>query len=52
LYHKIEYTNELGNDRSIELTNLKDFFMWRWVTTHCKTTIVWYLLWLNITNIR
>jgi hypothetical protein len=29
LYHKIEYTNELGNDRSIELTNLKDFFMWR-----------------------
>jgi hypothetical protein len=29
LYHKIVYTNELGNDRSIELTNLKDFFMWR-----------------------
>jgi hypothetical protein len=29
LHHKIEYTNELGNDRSIELTNLKDFFMWR-----------------------
>ena len=29
LYHKIEYKNELGNDRSIELTNLKDFFMWR-----------------------
>lgn len=29
LYHKIEYTNELGNNRSIELNNLKDFFMWR-----------------------
>ena len=29
LYHKIEYKNELGSDRSIELTNLKDFFMWR-----------------------
>ena len=29
LYHKIEYKNELGNDRSIELKNLKDFFMWR-----------------------
>jgi hypothetical protein len=29
LYHKIEYTNEEGNDRSIELNNLKDFFMWR-----------------------
>lgn len=29
LYHKIEYKNELGNDRSIELNNLKDFFMWR-----------------------
>ncbi len=29
LYHKIEYTNAEGNDRSIELNNLKDFFMWR-----------------------
>ena len=29
LYHKIEYKNAEGNDRSIELTNLKDFFMWR-----------------------
>lgn len=29
MYHKIEYTNELGNNRSIELNNLKDFFMWR-----------------------
>jgi hypothetical protein len=29
LYHKINYTNSEGNDRSIELNNLKDFFMWR-----------------------
>lgn len=29
LYHKIEYTNSEGNNRSIELNNLKDFFMWR-----------------------
>ena len=29
LYHKIDYTNSEGNDRSIELNNLKDFFMWR-----------------------
>lgn len=29
LYHKIDYTNAEGNDRSIELNNLKDFFMWR-----------------------
>jgi len=28
LYHKIEYTNSIGNERSIELTSLKDFFMW------------------------
>lgn len=28
LYHKIEYTNKMGNTRKIELTNLKDFFMW------------------------
>ena len=28
LYHKIEYTNSIGNKRSIELTSLKDFFMW------------------------
>lgn len=29
LYHKIDYTNSEGNSRSIELSNLKDFFMWR-----------------------
>lgn len=28
LYHKIEYVNENGNKREIELVNLKDFFMW------------------------
>lgn len=28
LYHKIEYTNKMGSKRKIELTNLKDFFMW------------------------
>lgn len=28
LYHKIEYTNNIGSQRSIELTSLKDFFMW------------------------
>jgi hypothetical protein len=28
LYHKIEYTNKAENLRSIELTSLKDFFMW------------------------
>lgn len=28
LYHKIEYKNSIGSDRSIELTSLKDFFMW------------------------
>lgn len=28
LYHKIEYTNIGGNQRSIELSSLKDFFMW------------------------
>jgi hypothetical protein len=28
LYHKIEYTNSLESKRSIELTSLKDFFMW------------------------
>lgn len=28
LYHKIEYKNSFGNDRVIELNNLKDFFMW------------------------
>ena len=28
LYHKIEYTNSVGSERSIELTSLKDFFMW------------------------
>lgn len=28
LYHKIEYQNSLGNTRTIELTNIRDFFMW------------------------
>jgi hypothetical protein len=28
LYHKIEYTNKVGNERTIELSSLKDFFMW------------------------
>lgn len=28
LYHKIEYTNSIDNKRTIELTSLKDFFMW------------------------
>jgi len=28
LYYKIEYENSLKNNREIELTNLKDFFMW------------------------
>jgi hypothetical protein len=28
LQHTIKYKNSLGNDREIELTNLKDFFMW------------------------
>jgi hypothetical protein len=28
LYHKFEYKNKMGNERVIELTNLKDFFMW------------------------
>ena len=28
LYHKIEYTNSIGSERSIELASLKDFFMW------------------------
>jgi len=28
LYHKIEYKNSIDNQRSIELTSLKDFFMW------------------------
>lgn len=28
LYHKIEYKNSIDSDRSIELTSLKDFFMW------------------------
>jgi hypothetical protein len=28
LYHKIEYTNKAESPRSIELTSLKDFFMW------------------------
>jgi hypothetical protein len=28
MYHKIEYKNSIGNDRSIELTSLRDFFTW------------------------
>lgn len=28
LYHKIEYKNKAQSQRSIELTSLKDFFMW------------------------
>ena len=28
LYHKLEYTNSLGNARTIELTTLSDFFTW------------------------
>lgn len=28
LYHKIEYTNSIDSKRTIELTSLKDFFMW------------------------
>lgn len=28
LQHTIEYKNSLGSDRSIELSSLKDFFMW------------------------
>lgn len=33
LYYKLEYTNELGNKREIELKTLFDFFTLRWVTT-------------------
>lgn len=29
LYYKIEYVNEIGNKRSVELTSLEDFFSWR-----------------------
>jgi hypothetical protein len=28
LYHKLEYTNSLGSERTIELTTLSDFFTW------------------------
>ena len=28
LYHKIEYTNDMGTKRVIELKNLRDFFTW------------------------
>lgn len=28
MYHKIEYTNSLGNERVIELRTLNDFFTW------------------------
>lgn len=28
LYHKLEYKNSLGNERTIELTTLNDFFTW------------------------
>lgn len=29
LYHKFEYKNSLGNDRTVELNTVRDFFMWR-----------------------
>lgn len=29
IHHVIEYKNELGNDRKIELNSLNDFFTWR-----------------------
>ena len=29
LYHKLEYTNKLGTKKTIELTTLNDFFIWR-----------------------
>jgi hypothetical protein len=29
IYYKIDYKNELGNDRTIEYSSLNDFFMWR-----------------------
>lgn len=29
MYYKIEYTNSIGNERTIELTTLSDFFTWR-----------------------
>jgi len=29
IYHKIDYKNSLGNDRTIEYSSLNDFFMWR-----------------------
>lgn len=28
MYYKIDYKNSLGNDRSIELSSLRDFFTW------------------------
>ena len=28
VYHKIEYTNEMGSKREIELRSIKDFFSW------------------------
>lgn len=28
MYHKLEYKNKLGNDRTIELQSLRDFFTW------------------------
>jgi hypothetical protein len=28
MYYKIEYKNSLGNERTIELTSLRDFFTW------------------------
>jgi len=30
LYYKIEYKNSLGNNRTMELTTLRDFFTFRW----------------------
>jgi hypothetical protein len=29
IYYKIEYKNDLQNDRTIEYSSLNDFFMWR-----------------------
>ena len=33
LYYKLEYKNEKGSDRTIELKSLSDFFMLRWAIT-------------------
>ena len=34
LYHEIKYTNSLGKEKVIPLTNLNDFFTLGWVITH------------------